>query len=114
MNELPLSMNIRFWFYLNFLPIFQDIVTYSSLIIGIILISVGIYKIFVYPPNKSISARQWLNSKMKNQKLQFFNNRRMSCKINEMDTYSSLIESKNVNTVPEGITKLLSLKEDIV
>ncbi|XP_043803781.1 scavenger receptor class B member 1-like isoform X1 [Apis laboriosa] len=114
MNELPLSMYIRFWFYLNFLPILQDIVTYSSLIIGIILISVGICKIFVYSPNKSTSARQWLNSKMKNQKLQFFNNRRMSCKINEMDTYSSLIESKNVNTVPEGITKLLSLKEDIV
>ncbi|XP_050587850.1 scavenger receptor class B member 1-like isoform X1 [Bombus affinis] len=114
MSKLPTSMLVRFWFYLNFLPVFQSIMIYSSLLIGPILIALGVRKIFVYP-KESMLTTQWLGSQMRNKKLQFFNSRRMSCKIDEMDTYySSLIESKEENKESEPTADLPTLKEDIV
>ncbi|KOC60729.1 Scavenger receptor class B member 1 [Habropoda laboriosa] len=115
MYELPLSIYIRFWFYLNILPVLQDILTYSSLCASVILIALGIHKIFLYQPNGPTSLRQWLCSEIKNPKMQCLSNRRMSCKAKEMDTYySTLLPSKDVNTAPDVTTELSSLKEDIV
>ncbi|XP_034182926.1 scavenger receptor class B member 1 isoform X1 [Osmia lignaria lignaria] len=116
MYELPTSMNIRFWLYLNFLPVLQCIVIYSLFIIGSILIVLSIHKILMYQLNGSTVSRQWLDPEIQSNKLQCFNNnRRMSCKVKEMDLYySTLLESKDASPITEESPELSSLKEDIV
>lgn len=111
MSELPMSMLVRFWFYLNFLPGLQSVLIYLSMLAGSVLIGLCIRKIIVCQSTESMLTRQWLSSEIKSKKIQILNNRRMSCKIDEMD--SSLIESKD-EKVPETASDLSSLKEDIV
>ncbi|OAD56141.1 Scavenger receptor class B member 1 [Eufriesea mexicana] len=95
--------------------ILQDVLIYSLFIVSIVLVALGVHKIFLYKPKGSILPRQWLDSGIQNKKLQLFNNRQISHKINEMDTYySSLIESKDMNTISEGNTEVSSLKQEIV
>ncbi|XP_076753934.1 scavenger receptor class B member 1 isoform X2 [Xylocopa sonorina] len=114
MYELPSWMVLRFWIYLNALPILQDILTYSLLFIGIVLIAFSARKIVAYQLKESPTLPQWLGSEMNKQKLQLFGNRRMSCK-NETDTYyNSLLESKDVGIMSEETTELASLKEETV
>lgn len=115
MDRLPMSMNVRFWLYLNALPVLQDILIYGFLLVGTILIALSVRKFFSYRPNESPLPQQWLDSDIQNQKMQFLSNRRPSCKVKEMDTYyNSLIESKDVDTVPDVTTALTPLTEDIV
>lgn len=116
MYELPTSMNIRFWMYLNFLPVLQYIVIYSLFIIGSILIVLSIHKILMHQLNGSTASRQWLDPEIQSNKLKCFNNsRRMSCKVKEMDLYySTLLESKDASPITEESPELSCLKEDIV
>ncbi|KAF3428525.1 hypothetical protein E2986_04366 [Frieseomelitta varia] len=111
MSELPISMLVRFWFYLNFLPVLQSVLIYLSILAGSVLIGICVRKIIIWQSTESTLTRQWLSSEIKSKKMQILNNRRMSYKIDEMD--SSLIESKD-EKVPETALDLPSLKEDIV
>ncbi|XP_076617964.1 scavenger receptor class B member 1 isoform X2 [Colletes latitarsis] len=115
MYELPTSMYYRFWFYLNVLPVMQDTLIYSLMIVGIGVIFICIHKILLHQPKGSTSSQQWMDSEMRNQKLQFLNNRRLSCKTNEMDTYySSLLNSKDSNVMSDITMELSNFKEAIV
>ncbi|XP_043260496.1 scavenger receptor class B member 1-like isoform X1 [Colletes gigas] len=115
MYELPTSMYYRFWFYLNVLPVMQDTLIYSLMIVGIGVIFIGIHKILLHQPKGSTSSQQWMESEMRNQKLQFLNNRRLSCKTNEMDTYySSLLNSNDSNVMSDITMELSNFKEVIV
>ncbi|CAK9816237.1 Scavenger receptor class B member 1 [Anthophora quadrimaculata] len=115
MYELPMSLYARFWFYLNILPVLQDILIYFSLFVGAVLMVLAVHKIFLHQPDGSSSLRQWFDSEINSPKIQCLGNRRMSCKIKEMETYySSLLESKHANTSSDVTTELSSLKEDIV
>ncbi|XP_017892677.1 scavenger receptor class B member 1-like [Ceratina calcarata] len=113
MYELPTSMVVRFWLYLNALPVAENILSYILLLTGLVLILLSIHRLFLYNPKKLMSSRKWLDSEMKNQTLQFLD-RRMS-KVKEMDTYySSLLEPKHGNNTATGESQDVSLKEDIV
>ena len=111
MSELPISMLVRFWFYLNFLPVLQSVLIYLSILAGSVLIGICVRKIIIWQSTESTLTRQWLSSEIKSKKMQILNNRRMSYKIDEMD--SSLIESKD-EKMPETALDLPSLKEDVV
>lgn len=110
MYELPTSMNIRFWFYLNFLSIFVTVVTYVLMIAGVAGIILGIYKIVSYQTKGSLLPNQI--SDIKNHNLQFITNRRLSCKSNEID--NTLLVSNDENAMSHVTTELLNLKEEIV
>lgn len=108
MNGLPTSMHIRFWFYLNALPILQSVGTYSLLLIGCILVLLSIHKLFFYRPK---SAPQWLDPEIQNQKMNFLS--RPPNKIKEVDQYyDSLLESKVGGKAEDETTTLSLLNED--
>ena len=115
MEGLPSSMTMRFWFYLNVLPVVQDVSTYFLLFVSIILMIASVHKILLYQPKGSTSPRQWLDSDVKSHTMQFINSRRPSYKNKEMDTYyNSLLDSKDSKEVCELTTGLSSLQEDVV
>ncbi|XP_031841613.1 scavenger receptor class B member 1 isoform X2 [Nomia melanderi] len=108
--ELPTAMNIRFWFYLNCLPVFTTLMTYTFVIAGVAGIIVSIYKIVLCQTKGSLLPNQI--SDIKNHNLQFIANRRLSCKMNEID--NTLLVSKDGNGMSDVTTELLNLKEEIV
>lgn len=115
MEGLPTSMTMRFWFYLNVLPVVQDVSTYFLLFVSIILMIASIHKILLYQPKESTSTRQWLDSDVKSHTMQFINSRRPSYKNKEMDTYyNSLLDSHDAKEVCELTMGLSSLQEDVV
>ncbi|XP_053971681.1 scavenger receptor class B member 1-like isoform X1 [Hylaeus volcanicus] len=114
MYELPSAMNYRFWLYLNVLPVLQDVFIYGLIIVGIIFTIISAHKILLQSKGSTVS-RQWRETEIKNQTLQFLNNRRRSCQTNESDTYyKSLLKSKSSNAVSDMPTEFSNLKEDIV
>ncbi|XP_076389176.1 scavenger receptor class B member 1 isoform X2 [Megachile rotundata] len=114
MYELPQSMNNRFWMYLNLLPVLQYVAIYSLFIVGSILIVISIHKILVFQMKGSSTPQQWLGSGIQNNKF-FNNNRRMSCKIKEMDIYySSLLQPNEASPISEESPQLPCSREDIV
>ncbi|XP_076642732.1 scavenger receptor class B member 1 isoform X1 [Halictus rubicundus] len=117
MYKLPMSMNVRFWFYLNALPAMETVAMYSLLLAGITGIFIAVYKIVLYQTKGSLLPNI---SDIKNQNLQFVTNRRLSCKLNEPDIhYSSLLDSRDSesnreNTMSDIGAELSNLKEEIV
>nr|XP_033335333.1 scavenger receptor class B member 1-like isoform X1 [Megalopta genalis] len=109
MYGLPMSMVIRFWFYLVALPIMATVAMYTLLLGGGTAIFVSIYKIVLQQARGSLLPQL---SDMKNQNLKYITNRRLSCK-SEMDIqYSSLMEAKDSNGTIAS--ELSNLKEEMV
>ncbi|XP_018346276.1 PREDICTED: scavenger receptor class B member 1-like isoform X3 [Trachymyrmex septentrionalis] len=68
MYKLPLSMSLRFWFYLNFMPILTEVSMYLLFLSGAVLLAWCIMRILFHQTKKSSS--EWLEMKRKRRKIQ--------------------------------------------
>jgi predicted HTH transcriptional regulator len=91
MYELPTFMKIRFWFYLNFMPITEEVIMYLLFTSGIALLIWSIIRILSSPTKKSSS--ELLEMGKKRQKMQ--TDKQIESKEKEMDVYNTLLASDN-------------------
>lgn len=88
MYELPTPMYVRFWFYINALPIIEEIALYLTFISGMILLVWCIIKIS-NQINRSPEERLQRELKMRQKRAE--QDKDVDQKTREMDAYSSLI-----------------------
>lgn len=93
MYELPKNMHIRFWFYLNFLPVAEKVMMYLLLLSGVVLLVWSIVRILSHQTKKSSS--EWLEMEKKRRKAQ--TDKQIESKAKEMDVYSTLLTSDDPN-----------------
>ncbi|XP_018358892.1 PREDICTED: scavenger receptor class B member 1-like isoform X2 [Trachymyrmex cornetzi] len=68
MYGLPLNMSLRFWFYLNFMPILTEVSMYLLFLSGAVLLVWCIMRILFHQTKKSSS--EWLEMERKRRKAQ--------------------------------------------
>ncbi|KAL6257532.1 hypothetical protein P5V15_011106 [Pogonomyrmex californicus] len=89
MYELPKFMNLRFWLYLNILPVMEEVMTYVLFLSGAMLLIWSIMKILSYQAKGSSS--EWLEMEKDRRKTQ--NEKQVELKDKEIDAYNSLLTS---------------------
>ncbi|XP_070154251.1 scavenger receptor class B member 1 isoform X1 [Polyergus mexicanus] len=89
MYELPTAIYLRFWFYLNFLPILEEMVLYLAFLSGVILLVWCIIRILSYQANKSPKEELEMEKEMRRKRAQ--KDECINEKAKEMDVYSSLL-----------------------
>ncbi|XP_018054991.1 PREDICTED: scavenger receptor class B member 1-like isoform X2 [Atta colombica] len=65
MYKLPLNLNLRFWFYLNFMPVLAEVSMYLLFLSGTVLLVWCIMRILFHQTKKS---SEWLEMKRKQRK----------------------------------------------
>ncbi|KYN07821.1 PREDICTED: scavenger receptor class B member 1-like [Cyphomyrmex costatus] len=93
MYKLPLDMNIRFWFYLNFLPIMTEVSMYLLFLSGAVLLVWCIMRILSHHTKKSSS--EWLELERKRRKVQ--TDKQIDPKVKDIDVYSTLLTPGDPN-----------------
>ncbi|XP_018301690.1 scavenger receptor class B member 1 isoform X2 [Mycetomoellerius zeteki] len=93
MYKLPLSMNLRFWFYLNFLPILTEVSMYLLFLSGAVLLVWCIMRILFHQTKKSSS--EWLEMERKRRKTQ--SDKQIDPKVKNIDVYNTLLTSGDPN-----------------
>ncbi|XP_071565626.1 scavenger receptor class B member 1 isoform X1 [Temnothorax nylanderi] len=94
MYKLPKSMNIRFWFYLNVMPVMEEIIMYVLFLSGSMLLVWSVMRILFYQTKKSSS--EWLEMERQRRKAQT-NKQTDHQKAKDMEVYSSLLTSADPN-----------------
>ncbi|KAG5320971.1 SCRB1 protein, partial [Pseudoatta argentina] len=89
MYKLPLNLNLRFWFYLNFMPILTEVSMYLLFLSGAVLLVWCIMRILFHQRKKSSS--EWLEMKKKQRKVQ--TDKQSDPKEKDRDVYSTLLSS---------------------
>lgn len=116
MYSLPDSLALRFKFYLNILPTFEDIIMYLFLISGVALVLVSFYRLYQMKSRIHVKNRigtQWLDEDFNDKPLDFLrieNRKDMTSKELEV-YYSSLITPINQDL---SFQEFSELREDIV
>ncbi|XP_020280180.1 scavenger receptor class B member 1-like isoform X2 [Pseudomyrmex gracilis] len=96
MYELPASMNLRFWFYLNFLPIAEEVSTYLLFLSGVILLVWSVVKLL--SSHVKGSQMEWKETEMKRKQQRAQQDKSADRKAKEADAYSSLLVFGNVSS----------------
>lgn len=89
MHELPTEMRLRFWFYLNALPIMEEVALYLMFLSGVILLVWCVIRIVSYQANRSPEERLEIETKMRRKRAE--KDKGVDQKIREADAYSSLL-----------------------
>ncbi|XP_011063959.1 PREDICTED: scavenger receptor class B member 1 isoform X2 [Acromyrmex echinatior] len=89
MYKLPLSLNLRFWFYLKFMPILTEVSMYLLFLSGAVLLVWCIMRILFHQTKKS--SPEWLEMKRKQRKVQ--TDKQSDPKEKDRDVYSTLLSS---------------------
>lgn len=96
MSKLPSSMNVRFWFYLNFMPVVEKIIMYLLFLSGAVSLVWSVVKILSHQTQKSSSV--WLEMERKRQKAQNAQiDKQANPKAKDTDVYSTLLTSGDLN-----------------
>ncbi|KAL6433299.1 hypothetical protein ACFW04_006469 [Cataglyphis niger] len=95
MYELPTAMHIRFWFYINFLPILEEMVLYLAFLSSVILLVWCVVRILSYQTNESPEKGLEREINMRRKRAQ--KDECINQKGKEMDAYSSLLISGDAN-----------------
>ncbi|XP_012541119.1 scavenger receptor class B member 1 isoform X2 [Monomorium pharaonis] len=93
MYELPMNMYLRFWFYLNFLPVFEEIMKYVLFLSGAGLLVWSVVRILSYQTKKSSS--EWVEMERKKRKTQ--TNKQNDPKAKDTDVYNTLLTPDGPN-----------------
>ncbi|XP_018358894.1 PREDICTED: scavenger receptor class B member 1-like isoform X3 [Trachymyrmex cornetzi] len=93
MYGLPLNMSLRFWFYLNFMPILTEVSMYLLFLSGAVLLVWCIMRILFHQTKKSSS--EWLEMERKRRKAQ--TDKQIDPKVKDIDVYSTLLTSGDPN-----------------
>lgn len=93
MYELPIHLNIRFWLYLNFVPIAEKVIMYLLFLSGILLLVWSIMRLLSHQMKKSSS--EWLEMERKRRKIETDN--QIDPKAKDIDVYSTLLTSGDAN-----------------
>lgn len=89
MYELPTAMHMRFWFYLNFLPILEEMVLYLAFLSGVMLLVWCVIRILSYQTNES--PEEGLEREIKIRRKRAQKDECINQKGKETDAYSSLL-----------------------
>ncbi|XP_012221741.2 scavenger receptor class B member 1 isoform X2 [Linepithema humile] len=89
MYELPTHMNMRFWLYIHFLPILEEIMIYLLFLLGAMLLVWSVVRILSYQAKES--PTEWLETEIKRKRERVQNDKQNNLGAREMDTYSSLL-----------------------
>ncbi|XP_072757604.1 scavenger receptor class B member 1 isoform X2 [Anoplolepis gracilipes] len=89
MHELPTVLRLRFWFYLNVLPIVQELILYLAFLFGVILLVWCVVRILSHQANRSPEEGFDREIKMRQKRAQ--QDQCVDQKAKEMDVYSSLL-----------------------
>lgn len=95
MYELPTAMQLRFWFYINFMPILEEMVLYLAFLFGMILLVWCIIRILSYQANESPEEGLEMEKEMRRKRAQ--KDECINEKAKEMDVYSSLLMLGDAN-----------------
>jgi hypothetical protein len=116
MYELPDYLNTKFFFYLNILPIVQEIAIYGLFLSGTICLIWGVMKILSYRPESVGVTSPWLEAEMHRKRMQYLNDKTISKPNKEMDMYfNSLLSTKDEELIePAALQELVNLKEAVV
>lgn len=95
MYELPTAMQLRFWFYINFMPIFEEMVLYLAFLFGMILLVWCIIRILSYQANESPEEGLEMEKEMRRKRAQ--KDECINEKAKEMDVYTSLLMLGDAN-----------------
>ncbi|CAL1682380.1 unnamed protein product [Lasius platythorax] len=97
MHELPTSMHIRFWFYLNVLVTMEELVMYLLFLSGVMLLVWCVVRILSYQANGSPEEGLEGELTMRRKQAQ---DKCIDKKAREMDAYSSLLILGDANLTP--------------
>ncbi|GAB1862091.1 Scavenger receptor class B member 1-like isoform X2 [Camponotus japonicus] len=89
MHELPTEMRLRFWFYLNALPIMEEVALYLMFLSGVILLIWCVIRIVSYQANRSPEEGLEIETKMRRKRAE--KDKGVDQKTREADAYSSLL-----------------------
>lgn len=89
MYELPTEMRLRFWFYLNALPIMEEVALYLMFLSGVILLVWCVIRIVSYQVNRSPEEGLEIETKMRRKRAE--KDKGVDQKTREADAYSSLL-----------------------
>ncbi|XP_012056944.1 PREDICTED: scavenger receptor class B member 1-like [Atta cephalotes] len=92
MYKLPLNLNLRFWFYLNFMPVLAEVSMYLLFLSGTVLLVWCIMRILFHQTKKS---SEWLEMKRKQRKAH--TDKQIDPKVKDIDVYSTLLTSGDPN-----------------
>ncbi|XP_018054990.1 PREDICTED: scavenger receptor class B member 1-like isoform X1 [Atta colombica] len=92
MYKLPLNLNLRFWFYLNFMPVLAEVSMYLLFLSGTVLLVWCIMRILFHQTKKS---SEWLEMKRKQRKAH--TDKQIDPKVKDIDVFSTLLTSGDPN-----------------
>lgn len=95
MHELPPAMNMRFWFYIHFLSVLEETMTYLLFLSGTVLLVWSVVRILSYQAKES--PTEWLETEMKRRRQRVHRDKQNNPGMREMDTYNSLLVSGDSN-----------------
>lgn len=95
MYELPFVMHLRFWFYINVLPVMEQVALYLMLLSGVILLVWCVIRIISYQANKLPEEGVEREVKMRQKRAK--KDKGVDQKTGEIDAYSSLLILDDAN-----------------
>ncbi|XP_011260919.1 scavenger receptor class B member 1 isoform X2 [Camponotus floridanus] len=89
MYDLPTKMRLRFWFYLNALPIMEEVALYLMFLSGVMLLVWCVIRIVSYQANRSPEKGLERETKIRRKRAE--KDKGVDQKTREADAYSSLL-----------------------